>query len=1229
MLCGGSVLAQPLTQEEVYRYFTVTLNQDNTITLTRSQWNDLTLENLEIPETVIYADDGEAHTITTLGDYAIQSAKNLKSVKLPASITTIGEWAITNNELLESIIIDGEALTIERGAFAGNGKLEKIEFNGYIKSIRYNAFSGTPFVDFVFKDGLETMELPLQDGTYSLTLPQSLREIRYPSRPDVQDQHKYMWFEWFDAYGYPPSGVTGITFNVTDLEAWCTTPITGYNPKKYKYSDKRDPITGNLYGDIAFTGEFIPVTINYRGKEITSLSVPMGVETLKPYAFAGMEALTDVSLPDGLKEIGEGVFGGTSISDIELPESVETIGDYAFASDAELQEILFPAGLSTIGDYAFYGNKALYEVEIPGGVKRIGGHAFDRCLDMESITFNEGLEEIGDYAFMYNNRVTEVKFPESLQKIGNHAFAVCSMREVEFGDNLKSIGNWAFARYDTWLEGEYPEVPKWWDDSEHEGDPTSVIKFGKSLESLGDYSFAAWNVRNLELPETLGTIGSFAFQYAKISSVTLPSAITSLSASAFEQCPKLAVVNFSEGLRTIGPRAFANTAIRNITFPSTLTEIGERVFESTPIVNAVIPDGVTKIGENAFQSVNYLTIGKGVSSISKPIAESCDLLKMVRPTPPTLGTDRLGFTPKVVIVPAEAGDTYRKNNRWKDFNIFGEGENRAVVNVNKEANEQLADQLILQSRMMPAQVASLVVYGSLDADDWAVIRSNMTSLYDLDLSNISNTEIPADALKGKGTLLNVALPDGTLKIGDNAFYDCTLMHMESVPASLVEIGASAFEKCKSLDSDWTMPASLTTVGENAFFACESLRGIDFSATAVTSLGEGSEYDGYYIDEYNGMFARTFSLASLQLPSALEVIPAWAFSNSGITTLEIPESVKEIAAGAFYNASVKSLAIPQSVEKIGGVAFKSSSIETISIPASVKSLGDGAFANTPLVYADFSNGLEALPENVFADCQDLMVVNLPATLKSIGADALAAPSLAAINAPVTDPAATVTNPYTGAGNPFTGVNNLTCALSIPRESFTKYVRAEYWGSFVGTRNNIDVTIPDPLDVTYIDEDDYQEMVEDMEEETPEEPVSARRRALRVLRANSVISSFKGYGKLFNGASLYRDSKGKTRFFVNVSSSDLKNVRVEYNNRDITSQIDPETCSFVTDALNVNATLKITYKDVTGIEEMPDSVSIAGPVDVYDMTGRMVLMQTTDFSSLPAGIYVAGGKKIVVR
>ena len=230
-------------------------------------------------------------------------------------------------------------------------------------------------------------------------------------------------------------------------------------------------------------------------------------------------------------------------------------------------------------------------------------------------------------------------------------------------------------------------------------------------------------------------------------------------------------------------------------------------------------------------------------------------------------------------------------------------------------------------------------------------------------------------------------------------------------------------------------------------------------------------------------------------------------------IEVGSGLTEIGYNAFYDCiNLKSFPFNEGLLSIGTEAFRGSGLQSVELPSTVTHVGNGAFAGSRISYINFPDGLEVINENVASDCPELMVANLPSALKAIGTDALSSASMVSVNSPALQPAST-------SGNPFGVIDNLNCALSIPRQSFTPYLLAEYWGAFVGMRNSIDITMPESVEMTYMDEDDYQAMIEDEEAES-ETPANGRRQSLRVMRRAGVIGNAKGYGKLFNGASLYR-------------------------------------------------------------------------------------------------------------
>ncbi len=1181
--------------------------------------------------------------MTSIGDYAFSGCTALKNVEFPKSLVSIGSdafydcgslqtisfgenieeigvKAFFNCTALENIILPSSLTTIGNYAFSGCSQLATIEFaeHSSLTSIGEYAFkSCTALKSVGFMKSLVSIG---RNAFYGCG---SLQTISFGENVEEIGERAF----------YGCTALENITFNYSSVDKFLTSSVEGF--------------PYGCFGEDGSTNiKEIRVTNLINGQPMKNVLIPMGMETIKDYAFWNDVNVESVTFPDGFKSIPAGAFRRTAIKELKMPASLETIGDRAFEGCDMLEEITFNEGLKTIGERAFQRCTAIAGIVLPNSVTEAGISAFAQCEDLESVVLSTSLTKIPRGMFSACYHLAECVIPESVTEIGSHAFGHnFNLREIDLGSNVKSVGAYAFSIADG--GGDYEQNVDSWEILNKYASLRQnkfKVKLSEGLASIGERAFEGREgLDAVRLPSTLASVGNMAFAGTAIREITVPDAMTTIGMGAFAQMNSLKRVKLPATLTEIGQEAFRATALTDIEIPEGVTTIRESAFAQCDLKSLSLPDAVTFVGANFIEDNNslaYLSLGAGVGELPKMASNiSRCFLKMGAATPPTLGTDRLGFTPTIVLVPEGCGDAYTKSNRWKDYNISAANGNVATVYVNEPGT--LATEIRLSSGLFPAQVSNLIITGgTLNEDDFAIMRSNMRACYDIDLTLAENTEIPAGAFTGRSMLLNIKLPAATTAIGDNAFTNCAVMHLESLPATLETIGEGAFSGCTGMDSELSMPASLTRVGADAF-AGSGVKRVDFSGA------EGLDLSNAY-----NLFGGCRNLSEVVLPNATKMIPGNMFKGSGLSEVYLPEGLESIGYEAFKECGLlKGINLPSTVNNIGDRAFAYSGLEGIDLPKSVTEMGEYVFTGSKVAYVNFPAGLTGISSGMAKGCPDLMVVNLPRKLQSIGNEALNSASIAAISSPSQLPAAT-------NGNPWESIDNMTCALSIPKPSLVKYMLAEYWGAFVDIRNSIDVTIeveepeeePTPGEnpggetgedaaddvLTYIDENDYQTMLEEQEENMEEEPApaEARRRALRTLRRAGVIAPNKGYGKLFNNSSLYRDGGQSTRFFLNVDTD--KKYSVMYNGQDITDAVDTETNSFVIDGFDKTSSLHV--KVYSGIQSGIDAVDVSaddpfagGKADIYSTTGICVkpAAMAEDLRMLPSGIYIVNGRKIVVR
>ena len=147
-----------------------------------------------------------------------------------------------------------------------------------------------------------------------------------------------------------------------------------------------------------------------------------------------------------VKEIEEyGFEWCVNLTSVTIPNTVTTIRAGAFYGCSGITSINLGSGVETIKSTAFY-RTGIISLTIPSSVTTIEGDAFNHCEKLESIDLSAtSLEKINDYTFNNCSKLSTVKLPNTLTSIGDAAFMGCNIASLDFlTDNVTNIGSGAF-----------------------------------------------------------------------------------------------------------------------------------------------------------------------------------------------------------------------------------------------------------------------------------------------------------------------------------------------------------------------------------------------------------------------------------------------------------------------------------------------------------------------------------------------------------------------------------------------------------------------------------------------------------------------------------------------------------------------------------------------------------------------------------------------------------------
>jgi hypothetical protein len=480
--------------------------------------------------------------------------------------------------------------------------------------------------------------------------------------------------------------------------------------------------------------EIVIIPESYNGKPVTRIA---------KYAFSYSRGLKSITIPDGVKSIGENAFSDCqALIDIIIPYSVNRIGRDAFSRTAWYEEQ--PYDLVYAGK-VLYDKKGSTSQDLVVNNMRpdtiaIADYALENCSELIGIIIPASVAYIGEFIFAYSHRLQSIKveannpvyrsendclidrrnniliyacnnstIPVGIEGIGDSAFDSCfRLSSLIIPDGVKSIGKWAFS---------------------------------------GCYGFD-----EISIPDTVTSIGEGAFQGCSgIKSITIPQGVTKIEASTFKECGGLVSINLSPNLTSIGDFAFFFCeGLTSITFPESLESIGELAFENC-------------------SSLTSINLPKSLKSLGPFVFSYCDAVTSIQ-------------------VVAD-NPVYRSENnclieRRGNVLLLGCKTSTIPNSVENIGDHAFAERKDLKNIFIPESVIGI--------GPFAFSGSGLSTI----TIPRSVTSIGEAAFYGCSELSSITIPDGVNSIGERAFSYCPQLMSIIIPKSVENISGRAF-------ADWS------------------------------------------------------------------------------------------------------------------------------------------------------------------------------------------------------------------------------------------------------------------------------------------------------------------------------------------------------------------------------------------------------------------------------------------
>jgi len=610
------------------------------------------------------------------------------------------------------------------------------------------------------------------------------------------------------------------------------------------------------------------------------------------------------------------------IKSVVLDSGVTSIGAHAFGSCEALEQVSIPTSITSIGTGGFYFCRGLRTITIPQNVTFIGDQAFYACSNLREIIIPSSVTTINWSAFSECHGLEHATILPGLTSIDTSLFYNCSnLASVNIPASVVSIGGYAFQGCDRLKDVYYGGTQTQWNavNKGTNNDPLFTATIHYNSQTIGS-----------------GTWGNLSWTLDNYGKLTISgSGDMDWFNSGFTQAwrayyDQIRSVQINNGVTSVGSLAFAYfPELTSVSIPSSVTSIYEGAFSDCDRLTSIsIPSNVTHISDSAFSDCNSL-INISVSSTN---GRYCDL----------------------------------------DGVLFNK------------------DRTIIISYPGGRSGSYTIPYG-VTIGDRAFTGCGLYSVIIPD----GTTIIPGFSFSWSRNLTSVTIPQTVTNIGDYGFFSCNNL-------TDVYFGGTSSQWNAVSKGSYNDPLNRATIHYGSRIIDSGMWGSlnwslnDDGLLTITGSGPMDNFSGDSNEAWR-TYQWGHQIKAISIDSRITSIGDYAFINCSFSNITIPASLTSIGEHSFANNSqLTSLTIPEYVSDINASAFYGcNNLQSIFVDANnnyycdqngvVFNKGGTILVRYPTGLAgqyEIPYGVTTISLDAFADCDGLISVILPGSLRSI-------------------------------------------------------------------------------------------------------------------------------------------------------------------------------------------------------------------------------------------------------